>query len=209
MKLTPMTHLEHVGPYLLGTYEFQLHPWFASLSNRSFAQILDVGAKFGYYAVGLARLFPDTQVIAFDGDWWARAACREMASANQTSNLIVDGFCSPRWLDRKLQPASLIVCDCEGYEAELLLQSTSPALDSATLIIETHDEIVPGTTDAICRRFAGSHHLSRVSTTDTIDDPAPPVDLSFLTPDEAHSALREVRDRQDWLFLTPTDGVTR
>ena len=25
MKLTPTTHLEHLGPFLLGTYEFELH----------------------------------------------------------------------------------------------------------------------------------------------------------------------------------------
>ena len=208
MKLTPMTHLEHLGPFLLGTYEFQLHSWFVSIARGRYAQILDIGASFGYYAVGLARLFPDTPVLAFDPDWWARAACREMATANCTSNVHLERFCSPQWLDRNLQPASLIVCDCEGFERELFLHSSSPALGSATLIVETHDQIRPGVSDAICGRFAGSHHLDMVSTGQT-SGPEPPVDLSFLTTEEARSALREVRGRQDWLFFTPNGKPPR
>lgn len=202
MTLTPMTHLEHLGPFLLGTYEFELHPWFALLARGQYAQILDVGTKFGYYAIGLARLFPDTPILAFDTDWWARAACREMATVNCTSNVKVEGYCSPRWLDRNLQPASLIVSDCEGFEGELLMRSSSPALGSATLIVETHDEMNPGVTDAICDRFAGSHHLAMVSSGQT-SGPDPPVDLSFLTAREVQSATREVRGRQIWLFLRP------
>jgi hypothetical protein len=76
MELTPITYLEHLGPYLLGTYEYELLPWWALLTKRPYSQIVDVGAKFGYYAVGLARYFPDTPILAFDTDWWARAACR-------------------------------------------------------------------------------------------------------------------------------------
>jgi hypothetical protein len=53
MALTPMTHDEHLGPYLLGTYESELHPWIEHLTGRRFRQVLDVGSKFGYYAVGL------------------------------------------------------------------------------------------------------------------------------------------------------------
>ncbi len=128
MTLTPMTHHEHLGPFLLGTYESELHPWFALVADGRYAQILDVGAKFGYYAVGLARLSPDTPMVAFDTDWWARVACREMAAENRTPNVDVAGFCSPQWLDRNLRPASLIVCDCEGYEGDLLTRPTSPAL---------------------------------------------------------------------------------
>ena len=56
---------------------------------RPFPQIVDVGAKFGYYAVGLARRYPAAAVVAYDVDWWARRACRRMAAANGVGN--VDG----------------------------------------------------------------------------------------------------------------------
>jgi hypothetical protein len=55
MALTPMTQAEHIGPFLLGTYESELHPWLERLIEIEFAQLVDVGAKFGYYAIGLAR----------------------------------------------------------------------------------------------------------------------------------------------------------
>jgi hypothetical protein len=208
MTLTPMTHLEHLGPFLLGTYEFELHPWFASVAGHRYAQILDIGAKFGYYAVGLARSFPDTPMVAFDTDWWARAACREMAVANRSPNVAVAGFCSSRWLDQNLRPASLIVCDCEGFEGDLLTRSASSALGSATLIVETHDEMNPGVTDVIRGHFAATHRIATVSADPAIG-PNPPIDLSFLTVEEACSAVREVRGRQTWLFPIPKDDGHR
>jgi len=197
-----MSHQEHISPFLLGTYEFQLHPWVALVAAGQYSQIIDVGSSFGYYAVGLALLFPEIPVVAFDTDWWARAACREMATESRTSNVEVAGFCSPAWLDRNLRPSSLILCDCEGYEAELLTTSTSRALSSATVIVETHDMIKPGVTQAIRKRFAWSHQVATVvAGLETV--PIPPVDLSFLTADEIRSALREVRGSETWLLLTP------
>jgi hypothetical protein len=112
-----------------------------------------------------------------------------MATANRVSNVQVEKYCSPRWLDQNLQPGALIVCDCEGFEGELLVRTGSPALGSAVLLVETHDEINPGVTDAICRRFAGSHHLAMVSTSQTID-PSPPIDLGFLTTSEVRAVIR-------------------
>lgn len=206
MKLAGMSRQEIFGPFLLGTYEFQLHSWLAVVAARQYSQIIDVGSSFGYYAVGLARLFPQVPVVAFDTDWWARAACREMVRENRTSNVRVAGFCSPAWLDRNLQPDSLILCDCEGYEAELLAGSTTGALRSATIIVEMHDEMNPGVTEAILRRFLGTHEVE-TAVADPDHVPTPPVDLSFLTADEARSACREVRGHQTWIFLTPNSEV--
>jgi len=36
MTLTPMTYQEHIGPYLLGTYEMELHPWWDQVFQQSF-----------------------------------------------------------------------------------------------------------------------------------------------------------------------------
>jgi hypothetical protein len=202
MKLTPMSHQEILGPFLLGTYEFQLHPWFRKVAGGRFSQIINVGSSFGYYAVGLARLFPDSEVIAFDTDRWARAACREMASENRTSNVDVARFCSPAWLYRNLQRSSLIMCDCEGYEAELFTGSTSSVLRSATVIVETHDQISVGVTDRIRVNFSKSHKVATVFA-EPANVPLPPIDHSLLTADEIQDAIREVRGDQAWLLLTP------
>lgn len=200
MTLTPACRAEHLGPFLLGTYEHELHPWLERVRGGRFAQVLDVGAKFGYYAVGLARWMPETPVVAFDTDWWARAATREMAAANRTPNVTAAGFCSPRWLDRHLLPGAFVFSDCEGYEGELFGRAASPALDSATLLIELHDALAPGVGDAVRRRFAATHRAEVVAGS---DPPAAGADLSFLTPDEARAAVREHRGPQEWILLTP------
>jgi predicted O-methyltransferase YrrM len=203
MALSPMTQHEALGPFLLGTYEAELHPWLSRIMTGRFDQVLDVGAKFGYYAVGLARQMPRVSVVTFDTDSWARAATREMAAANGTKNVTVTGFCSPRWLDRHLESNSFIFCDCEGYEAKLFGRATTPALATATIIVEIHDQLVPGAGDAVRGRLAQTHIADVVHTGQR---PIPMIDLSFLSPADAEAATREIRDPQEWLLFTPRPG---
>jgi hypothetical protein len=200
MTLSPMTYQEHLGPFLLGTYERELHPWFERAIASQFRSVLDVGSKFGYYAVGLALRMRETEVIAFDTDSWARTATREMALANNTPRLRVEGACSPRWMNRNLGENSFIVSDCEGYEGELFLKARTSALDSATLLIEVHDQTVPGVGAAIRGRFRATHTIESVQSQDKHDVE---IDLSFLSREEAASAVREIRGPQEWLLITP------
>jgi hypothetical protein len=200
MLLSPMSHKEHLGPYLLGTYEMDLHPWWKTILDSRFTQVLDIGAKFGYYAVGLARRMPTTPVIAFDTDWWARKATREMAAVNSTPGVVVEGYCSSNWLNRHLLPGSFLLSDCEGFEGELFQRATTPTLDSTTLLIEIHDNLVPGVGEAVRGRFAGTHVVASVKTGKRV---VPTSDLDFLTPEEVSSATREVRGPQEWLLFTP------
>ena len=58
MTLSALSRAEHIGPYLLGTYEAELHDTWNRLLQREYSEFVDVGANFGYYAVGLARRFP-------------------------------------------------------------------------------------------------------------------------------------------------------
>jgi hypothetical protein len=202
MTLSPSAAREHLGPFLLGTYEFELHAWLAALLRGRFSQVIDVGAKFGYYAVGFARAFPSTPVVAFDTDWWARRATMEVARANSVENrLSIQAYCSPRRLGEVLSHNALVISDCEGYEGELFA-APNPRLASATLVIELHEAASPGVTDAIRNRFARTHNIESVSTTSVRHPPAP-VDLSFLSPEEAKAAMTEVRLPQEWLLLTP------
>ena len=103
MTLSALTRAEHIGPYLLGTYEAELHDTWNLLLQRDYSEFVDVGANFGYYAVGLARRFPNEKVVAFDVDWWARKAVAEMSAANGTTNLSIESWCDPSWLARHLQ----------------------------------------------------------------------------------------------------------
>lgn len=199
--LTPTTHAEHLGPFLLGVYESELGPAWDVILGGTYPQIVDVGAKFGYYAVGLARLFPTAQVVAFDTDPWARAATREMVAANGTTNVAVRGFCDPRWMRTALLPGAFVFSDCEGFEGPLFTSEPIPHLASATLIVETHDELNPGVTERLRSRLSPTHAI-RIFTGDSPRRESTR-DLAFLSADERRLATHEVRGPQAWLFCTP------
>lgn len=201
LRLPQMAREEHLGPYLLGTYELELHPWWNDILNLEFEQIIDVGAKFGYYAAGLARRYPRARVHAIDPDWWARAALREMLEVNALSNVALHRYCDPGWLRAHLTKGALIVSDCEGYEHRLLCDMVIPALDSATMIIELHESLSPGVTADIVRQFSDTHAVQRVaSRTATSVPDLPPHPLSD---DQIQRACAEIRPEQAWLLLRP------
>ncbi len=143
MTLTSETEKELLGPYLLGTFESEIHPWIEQAISRQFTTYVDVGAKFGFYSVGFALNAKSARSIAFDIDPWARKAMQEMAKANSVINLDIRTFCSWDWIVKSLPPNSFVLSDCEGYES-VLFQDVSESLRSATLLIETHDHEVPG-----------------------------------------------------------------
>jgi hypothetical protein len=199
--LTPMTYKEQIGPYLLGLYEAELHQVWEQVLRRHYRQIIDIGAKFGYYAVGLARRFPGGRVIAFDSDYWARQALREMISANGIRNVEVARGCDFAWLVKCLEPGAFVLCDCDGYEGELFGKRQIPILASATVLIETHDVFVPGTTDRLCAVLEPTH---QVVTIPSVSMPRTcPVDLGFLSARERELATQEIRPPQLYLYGMP------
>lgn len=206
LRLPPVAEAEHLGPFLLGTYESELHEWWQRLLHQEFSQMLDVGAKFGFYAVGYAIQFPSCPVVAFDPDPWARRATREMAELNATPNVRVEELCDPQWLRRHLLPNAFIVSDCEGYEAQLFGAGDSVdsgALSSATLLIELHEVQVPGVTAAIDKAFSASHSAARV--TSAPDHQHKMEAIGSISAADATRLAREIRGPQEWILLRPVD----
>jgi hypothetical protein len=200
MILTGETWREHLSPFLLGTYERELSNTWNSIFKYKFTQILDIGAKFGFYAVGLAQHFPQIPVIAFDTDPWARKATREMSAANGV-HVQVMGFCDPSWMRSHLQRNALIFSDCEGYEAHLF-GSSIPNTSSATMLIELHEQFSPGVTQAIQEKYSASHKISIIPSEIGRVEMLP--ELAFLGKDEQKMAVTEHRTvTQAWMLLEP------
>lgn len=206
LTLTPMTRAEMIGPCLLGSYEKELHAAWDVIFRGAYPQICDVGAKVGYYAVGLAKRFPESRVLAFDTDPWARRAVAEMVAANGVGNVEVLAACEPAWLAANLVAGSLILSDCEGYEGELLCSVPIPNLATATLIVETHDLRTPGVMARLRTRLDPTHLVTEIPAGDGSDDGAGDLDLSGLTDAERRLATREVRSPQSWLLCLPREG---
>jgi hypothetical protein len=200
MTLTSSAEQQHVGPYLLGTYEMELHGWIEQCLRGRFNQIVDIGTSFGYYAVGLARSFPRTPVIAFDPDWWARRAVAEMAAANGVSNITLERYCTSSWLARNLKSSALVVSDCEGYEATLFLDAPIPTLATATMIVELHEQTPGELAQRFEARFSPTHSIERVS--ERKMTPVVPT-LSGFDSTQLERLSREVRGPQTWVYLRP------
>lgn len=151
-----------IAPKLLGTYEQELHETLEEFRRRSYDAVVDLGCAEGYYAVGLARLFPALTVYAFDTNKAALRIARRTAESNGVANRIVfDGFCD--W-QRLSQLAAhhcrlLILSDCEGYEVDLFGSGDRQALSRSDLIIECHDKIRPHGTEAMTDALSHTHRV--------------------------------------------------
>ena len=201
LKFSPMTRVEQIGPFLLGLYEAELFPTWERIFQNTYTQIIDIGSQFGFYAVSLARRYPQSRVVAFDTDPWARQATREMIAANGVANVEVLSYCDADWLAANLAPGTLIVSDCEGYENALFCTRPIANLAKATLVIETHDCFVPGTTDRLTARLAATHQMTTIRKASQPHEP--PVDLSFLSDHQRGLASCEQRREQEWLYAEP------
>ncbi|MGH7668985.1 MAG: hypothetical protein ACRENQ_05780 [Gemmatimonadaceae bacterium] len=201
LRLSPLALRDHIGPYLLGTYEHELHTTWRAFEHTRFSAIVDVGSRFGFYAVGLARRHPRTPVTAVDPDHWARAATRQMAAANATPQVRTTRRMTAERLASMLPEDALVVSDCEGYERTLFCGKRIPALRSATMVIEVHDAVAPGVGKAIAYRFSASHDVQRIAS--ETSPPVPTADLEFLDDRQRRLAVNELRLSQDWLVLRP------
>ena len=199
--LGPMSHLEHLGPYLLGVYESELDPAWDVILAHTYTQIIDVGAKFGYYAVGLARRFPEAEVVAFDTDRWARQATREMADLNGAHHVRVEGYCDPAWLAAHLRPGALIISDCEGYEGELLASRTISNLPTATLVVEVHEELSPGVSARLREALKPTHDIKELASGAKRRQST--LELTTFSDQERSMANNEIRPPQNWYLCCP------
>ena len=155
-----------LSPKLLGTYEQDIHPYIQDFCSRNYHAILDVGCAEGYYAVGLARLFTKTCVLAFDIDQEALEITRQSASQNGCLDQITTaGICDPETLRSAFNRfgRTLTVVDCEGYEKELFSDPDTIALSSMSdLIIECHDLWDRSITPNLVQSFSKTHKVSIV-----------------------------------------------
>jgi hypothetical protein len=149
-------------PKIVGSYESELYDWLDGIRNDKYAQIVNVGSADGYYSVGLALNNPRTRVLAFDTDPWARRATSALALENGARNVVVLSMCTPAWLADNLTENSLILADCEGYEAVLLDPDKAPTLRQCDILVETHEHPAPGVEMRLRDRFAGTHSTSAI-----------------------------------------------
>lgn len=198
-----------LAPKLLGTYEQELHDAIRACRTRRYDAVIDVGCAEGYYAVGLALLFPETPVFAFDTD----AVARDIAARNAAFNgcgerIAIGGLCDPVVLGGlyRDRPRSLVLCDCEGYETILFGDAAVNAAGRrADLLIECHDQWDATITPALYARLSSSHEIVRIDQAGR--DPHGFACLASLSEWDRWRAVWERRGpAQHWLFCRSRDA---
>jgi len=201
MAYVPQATGSALMPKLLGSYEAELHDVIEQIVAKDYAVIVDIGCAEGYYANGLAMRLPSTHIYAFDIDPEAQGLCREMARLNGVQEQVtVLGECRHRNLNALMTTRSLIICDCEGYEAELLQPALVPAMAQADILVELHDQVQPGLTSLVLNRFRETHNILMLTAVERNAAGYP--QLRFSEPEKRRIAVSEFRSaNQQWAFL--------
>ena len=147
-------------PKLLGCYEQELHSFIARIGQSNYATIVNIGCAEGYYAVGFKRLFPGVRVIARDTNENAQRACRELAARNGVEVETGGPFGVADFAT--LSGRTLIWCDIEGGERDLLDPDKAPALARMDIVVELHPGPAMPDVAEVPKRFAETHQLQLI-----------------------------------------------
>ena len=209
IKLSPVSQRYLLG-YLLGTQELELHPVIEAAIARQYGTVINIGAGDGYYTVGLARRMPAAHVIGFEGLEAHHALIRLTAKLNGVSDRVsLRGFCTCPELQRALLeggPRPFVLCDIEGGEKELLDNDKIPELNTADILVETHDGLMQGCRELMIQRFCETHDIKSIvarprSLADFPSELLPA--LPKWLPDTTVELMNERRTGiQEWLFMT-------
>ncbi len=180
-------------PKIIGSYEEPIHDWVELIIQRNYKTIVDIGCAEGYYAVGFARRMPQSKIVAFDTNRTARKLCKDLAMINEIENIEINDYCSHEILNELCTNNTLIFCDIEGFEKKLLNPAKAKNLLKADIVVELHDFIKKGTTNAIIKRFCDTHriqiNLNYTARNDTY------ACISRLSADEYQFAINEYRSK--------------
>lgn len=163
MTYLPQSEEGCLLPRLLGCYESELHPALEGFIVDDLDAIIDIGCAEGYYAVGMARRCPRTDVHARDIEAKAQTACAALAALNGIgSRMHIGGIFSGEDFAAFAGRKVLVLMDAEGAEDDLLHPDRWPALRSMSLIVETHNMYRPGVTLRLMERFGASHDIELI-----------------------------------------------
>ncbi|NYZ17200.1 hypothetical protein HL658_32040 [Azospirillum sp. RWY-5-1] len=147
-------------PKLFGSYESTLHPYIERACGKEYEAVVNIGSAEGYYSIGFARRLPTASIHAYDIDPRAQHFCKEMAHLNSVQDRVTikDRF-DGRMFEDFAGQRSLIFCDIEGAEIDLLNPEQFPALERMDLIVEIHSGQCKDATDIIRSRFSRTHDV--------------------------------------------------
>ncbi len=151
-------------PHLVGTYELELHPIVEKLIAAAPELVVNIGAGNGCYAVGIALRCPQARVVAYEADPYMASICTRIARFNGVEDRIdLRATCTVEALaELEPPPGTVVICDCEGAERELIDPDRVPWLGDARLLIEAHESFVPGIEAELRQRLEPTHRTEQI-----------------------------------------------
>lgn len=194
-----------IAAKLLGLYEDELHRFIIDAALKNPDLVINVGCAEGYYAIGMARLLPESKVIAVDINDVCTAICQENSDTNQTNNVsVVQQTVDTAWLSQNLRASTrpMVIMDCEGAELQLLDPNPVPELAKAYILVECHDCITAGITEKLIQRFQNTHNIALQD--QTTKDVYQFGFLKNLSDCDKWALVHEGRpSTMSWLYLSP------
>jgi hypothetical protein len=196
---------------LAGVYERSLIPPIEAVVARQPHVMINVGAHWGYYALGLAMRCARSRVVAYEMDRSRADVFRKYRRLNDLQTRVeLRGVCTPDALERDVagSEGSFVIMDVEGAEDILLDPVRVPGLRRAEIIVELHEHLVPGVTERLRARFTESHEQM------LLQDEADSIDPRMIGWLPKRQLLRGVLDRMmedgrepmmSWLHLLPNE----
>lgn len=199
-----ITNTTSLVSQLIGSYEAELHNVMQKISGNKYKQIINIGAGWGYYSVGLALQFPEAIIHAFELDGRKRLICRHVAKMNGINSRIeLHDFCDITRLGKVLSgEGGFIFIDCEGCEKKLLDPYRLKELNNYDILVEVHDYNSAGPTmgEVLCDRFRHTHEITYINPQQRDSSNYP--ELNDVTQFASECLLREGRVySRGWLYL--------
>ncbi len=186
---------------LLGAYEASLAPVIEEIVAGKYRQVIDIGCAEGYYAVGLALRMPRARVLARDASAKAQALCAALAAVNGVASQVqVGGLFGHADFDMCETTKTVVICDVEAAELDLLDPAKAKGLRAADILVEAHDCMRPGIAAELQRRFSASHVITLLGR--KLDDSSLPAWMEGLSDLDRLIALWEWRTGPTpWLWM--------
>jgi hypothetical protein len=165
MKLIPGSHWNSgdIASQLFGLYEEELENILEKELSKKPDIVINIGAGDGFYLVGIKRRLSDARAIGYEINELSRQRCMALAAFNSV-DIEVHGEMSIDDISLELKDAknALVFCDVEGAEIAFCEMNMKDACPNATFIIECHDFLVPGVTQALKEKFQETHTVEEI-----------------------------------------------
>jgi hypothetical protein len=190
---------------VLGTYEICLVPVLEQVIARKPDTIIDVGAAWGYYSIGLAIRCPESHVVAYEVDPTRVELMEKYNRLNKLGHRIaMRGLCTTQALAGDLLYATnpFILMDIEGAEDDVL-RADIPGIERAEMLVEMHEVFIPGLTQRMEKRFSPTHRIRLIEQADLSDHSPPPRINPFVRWQWQRLIKEDRKQPMTWMHLMP------